>query len=57
MAGHGEKLSRKKELALAALLVSPPLPEAATKVGVHERTLFRWLKNPDFKTAYQRLRS
>lgn len=43
MAGHGEKLSRKKELALAALLVSPPLPEAATKVGVHERTLFRWL--------------
>lgn len=56
MAGHGEKLSRKKELALVALLASSTLPEAAAKVGVHERTLFRWLKNPDFKATYRRLR-
>jgi hypothetical protein len=54
--GHGEKLSRKKEQAIAALLVSPTLSIAAEKVGVHERTLFRWLKNEDFKAEYQRLR-
>ena len=31
--GHGEKLSRKIEQAIAALLVSPNLSMAAEKVG------------------------
>jgi len=38
-AGHGEKYSRKKEAALAALLTESTLSEAAVKAGVSERAL------------------
>lgn len=56
MTGHGQKLSRKKEQAIAALLLEPTIPEAAKSIKVHERTLWRWLKNPSFKKAYQKAR-
>ena len=50
--GHGEKYSRLKELAIAALLGSPTIKEAADKIGVSESTLRRWLGYPDFRQEY-----
>ncbi len=56
MTGHGNKLSRKQEQAIAALLALPTIPEAATKAGVNERTLWRWLQLPGFQSAYRAAR-
>jgi hypothetical protein len=50
--GHGEKLSRLRELALAALLNSSTLEEAAQKAGISVSTLRRWLQDPDFRKDY-----
>jgi hypothetical protein len=52
MNGHGEKYSRLKEIALAALLNTKTLEEAAQKGGISVSTLRRWLKNPDFRKDY-----
>lgn len=52
MTGHGEKLSRKKEMAIAALLSQPSIPEAARAVKIGEKTLWRWLQREDFRNAY-----
>jgi len=52
MAGHGEKLDRKREQAISALLVAPTIGEAAQVVGVGARTLHRWLQDAGFKGAY-----
>ncbi len=38
--------------AVLALLHEPMITRAATTVGVHERTLRRWLAEPAFKHAY-----
>ena len=54
--GHGEKWSRKKELAIAALLREPTISAAAKSVDVGESTLWRWLQFPDFKEDYRRAR-
>ncbi len=54
--GHGEKLSRKMELAVAALLTHPTIPEAAKHTGVSEKTLWRWLRIREFKEAYREAR-
>jgi hypothetical protein len=56
MRGHGQKLTRKQEALIAALLIEPTHAAAATKVGVSEATLHRWLNLPDFRTAYRRAR-
>ena len=53
MAGHGSKLPRKFEQALAALLSESSVARAAAKVGVSEKTLRNWLKQPDFVAAYR----
>jgi len=53
MRGHGEKLTRKQEQAIATLLTEPTLGVAAAKCGVAESTLWRWLRRPDFQSAYQ----
>ena len=53
MPGHGEKLSRNKEKAISALLLTPSIPEAANAIGIHERTLWRWLKDQQFKRAFK----
>jgi hypothetical protein len=51
--GHGEKLTRKMEAAIAALLREPTVRKAAEKAGVGERTLRRWLKDDaGFQSAY-----
>ena len=56
MPGHGERLSRRREQAVAALLCQPTLPAAAAEAGVSERTLRTWLRQPDFAEAFARAR-
>jgi len=56
MAGHGEKLGRKQEDAIAALLTQRNIEEAARAAGVGTRTLIRWLKLPDFGKEYRKAR-
>ena len=51
-AGHGDKLSRKKEQAVAALLCQPTIQAAAAEAGVSERTLRGWLRQTDFAEAF-----
>jgi hypothetical protein len=55
--GHGEKLTRKQDLAIAALLLHPTIGDAAKAAGVDESTLWRWLKLPGFRAAYQAARA
>jgi hypothetical protein len=56
MAGHGEKLGRKQEDAIAALLSQRTVEEAAHVTGVGVRTLLRWMKIPEFDADYRRVR-
>ncbi len=49
-------LSAKQETAVAALLSEATIAAAAAKVGVTERTLHRWLDDPDFSEAYRAAR-
>ena len=56
MTGHGQKLTRKKEQAIAALLSQPSIGGAAKKVGIGEKTLFRWLQLDEFQRAYKAAR-
>ena len=56
MTGHGQKLSRKKESTIAALISLPTICDAAKSVGVGEKTLFRWLQLPEFQEAYRKAR-
>ena len=56
MSGHGEKLPRKEEQAIAALLAHPTLPEAAAACSTSEATLRRWLQQPAFRAAYREAR-
>ncbi|PYU21725.1 MAG: hypothetical protein DMG30_16925 [Acidobacteria bacterium] len=53
MTGHGEKLSRKQEAAIGALLICSSLPEAASAAGVSQSSLRRWLKNETFARRYR----
>jgi hypothetical protein len=53
MKGHGEKLSRKKERAVKALLENDTHAEAARATGIGEATLWRWMQEPDFKEAFR----
>jgi hypothetical protein len=54
--GHGDKLSRNQERAIAALLTSPTTLEAAQRIGVHFNTLRNWLRLPCFAEAYREAR-
>jgi hypothetical protein len=53
MAGHGEKLGRKMEAAIAALLTQSNVEQAARAAGISTRTLLRWMKIPEFDAAYR----
>jgi hypothetical protein len=55
-AGHGSKFSRRKEEAIAALLTQRNVEEAARVAGIGSQTLIRWLKIPEFQTAYREAR-
>ena len=52
MKGHRTKLGRKQETAIVALLSQRNVEEAARVAGVGARTLYRWMKEPDFDAAY-----
>jgi hypothetical protein len=54
--GHGDKLTRRQELAIAALLAHPTLAPAAEAIGVNEKTLRQWMRIPEFKAAYAQAR-
>src|SRR5580704_10488656 len=45
------KLGRKKEAAIVALLTQRSIADAARTAGISERSLHRWLKDPDFQAA------
>ena len=53
MVGHGQKYSRKKEDAIAALLTQPTIEGAAKSIGIGTQTLFRWLRMPEFQQSYR----
>jgi hypothetical protein len=55
-AGHGEKRSRREDVALAALLSEPTIAKAATTAGISEPTLLRWLAEPEFQRRYREAR-
>jgi hypothetical protein len=56
LTGYGEKINRKKEQAISALLSQPTLKAAAEVAGIGEKTLWRWLQNEDFQDAFMEVR-
>src|SRR5262245_62049894 len=56
MCGHGEKLTRKEESLIGALLTESTGAAAAAKAGVSEATVGRWLRLPAFREAYRAAR-
>ena len=56
MVGHGAKFGRKKESAIAALLTHRNIEEAARATGIGTQTLLRWLRVPEFESAYREAR-
>lgn len=46
-------LTPKQEKAITALLSTPNIAEAATSIGVSERVMYVWLKEPAFTEAYR----
>ena len=56
MKGHGAKFGRKQEEAIAALLTQRNIDEASKAVGIAPNTLLKWMKQPEFDTAYREAR-
>jgi len=56
MNGHGAKFGRKKEEAIVALLTQRNVEEAARSIGITTQTLVRWMKIPEFDSAYRNAR-
>jgi hypothetical protein len=56
MKGHGQKLTRKQDDVILALLSEATHARAAAKVGISESTLHRWLQLPQFLAAYRAAR-
>ena len=56
MTGHGAKFARKMEAAISALLTRPSIEDAARVAGVAEKTLRRWMQEPEFNARYLRAR-
>lgn len=53
LGGHGEKQTRKREAAIAALLNAQTLERAAAQCGIGISTLRRWLKDETFAAQYR----
>lgn len=51
--GHGEKKSRKQELAILALITEGSIKDAAKKAGIGETTLYRWMQEEEFNKQYR----
>ena len=56
MQGFGGKLTHKQEQAIAALLSEATVASAAERAAVNEATLYRWLKQEQFVSAYREAR-
>ncbi len=56
MAGSRQKLSLKQEEAIIALLTNRSTEEAARAINLGIRTLYRWLKDPDFNAGFRAAR-
>ena len=56
MVGHGAQLGRKMDAAIAALLTHRSIEEAAKATGIGTQTLMRWMKLPEFDSAYREAR-
>jgi hypothetical protein len=52
----GRQLPRKKERAIAALLATGTLGQAAQQAGVCEKTIRNWMATADFAAAYRQAR-
>jgi hypothetical protein len=52
----GAKFGRKKEEAIVALLSQRSVDDAARVANVTPRTLYRWMKEPEFDAAYREAR-
>ena len=46
-------MPRKRQQAITALIEAPTIREAAGIVGIGEATLFRWMQDADFQSAYR----
>ena len=49
-------LSAKQEQMVLILLDAPDRKSAAARAGVHEQTLYRWLRTDDFRAALNEAR-
>ena len=47
------KLPRRQQQAIPILLRTHTARAAAKEIGVHEMTLFKWMREPDFQAAYR----
>lgn len=56
-AGHGDKKRRKQDAAISALLSQGTIKQAAQVVGIDEKTLRRWMREPEFKEAFHNTRA
>lgn len=56
MAQSETNFERRKELTIIALLQQPTIGQAAAQAEVSERTLWRWLQDPDFQREYREAR-
>jgi hypothetical protein len=54
--GHGQKMSRKQETVIAALLTEPSYAQAAAKAGISESTIYNWLRQRTFRAAFRQAR-
>jgi hypothetical protein len=55
-AGNGGRRSQREDAVLAALLSEPTIAQAATKAGISESTVLRWLAEPSFRARYREAR-
>jgi len=56
LADRKNDLTPKQEKAIQALLAHPTMEEAAQSAGVGRATIFRWLQQKEFQTAYTKAR-
>lgn len=53
---ENETLTSKQLKAILALLTERTMQDAAKKSGVSETTLWRWMQEPEFQSAYRQAR-
>ncbi|MBS0656065.1 MAG: hypothetical protein JSR46_09825 [Verrucomicrobia bacterium] len=51
------KTERSKEFALPILATCPNYCEAARQIGVSKEQIYEWMKDPEFKTQVDKMRS